>query len=127
MYAVTDAELTAERTAYVLVNKHMPVWSCPLSILSDNGVQFCSKLSVAILKLLRVRKIATSAYHPSGNGGVERVNHTMAQMLAMVVNERQDGWDTHLPHVEFAYNNSVGAAKSGLAPNEVHMARLRCH
>ena len=72
-------------------------------------------------KLLGVRKIATIAYH--GNGGVERVNHTMAQMLAMVVNERQDNWDVRLPHVEFAYNNSVSAA-TGLAPNEVHMNRL---
>ena len=44
-------------------------------------------------------------------------------MLAMVVNQRRDDWDLHLPHVEFAYNNSVSAA-SGLAPNEVHMGRL---
>ena len=44
----------------------------------------------------------------------------MAQMLAMAVNERQDDWDLHLPHVTFAYNNSVSAA-TGLAPNEVHM------
>ena len=44
-------------------------------------------------------------------------------MLAMVVNERQDDWDLHLPHVEFAYNNSVSTA-TGLAPNEVHMGRL---
>ena len=51
------------------------------------------------------------------------MNHTMAQMLAMVVNERQDDWDLQLPHVEFAYNNSVSAA-TGLAPNEVHMGRL---
>ena len=28
-----------------------------------------------------------------------------------------------LPHIEFAYNNSVRAA-TGLAPNEVHMGRL---
>ena len=47
----------------------------------------------------------------------------MAQMLAMVVNERQDDWDLHLPHVEFAYSNSVSAA-TGLVPNEVHMGRL---
>ena len=66
---------------------------------------------------------AKISYHPNCNGGVERVNHTMAQMLAMVVNERQDDWDLHLPHVEFAYNNSVTAA-TGLAPNEVHMGRL---
>ena len=81
------------------------------------------RTTTCILALLKVRRITTSAYHPSGNGGVERVNHTMAQMLSMVVNERQDYWDLHLPHVEFAYNNSVSAA-TGLAPNQVHMGRL---
>ena len=44
-------------------------------------------------------------------------------MLSMVVNEQQNDWDLHLPHVVFAYNNSVSAA-TGLAPNEVHMGRL---
>ena len=47
----------------------------------------------------------------------------MAQILAMVVNERQHDWHLYLPHVEFAYNNSVSAAM-GLAPNEVHVGRL---
>ena len=51
------------------------------------------------------------------------MNRTMTQMLAMVVNEQQDDWDSPLPHVEFAYNNAVSAA-TGLAPNEVHMGRL---
>ena len=81
------------------------------------------QLSQAVYQLLGVYKLATSSYHPNCNGGIERVNHTMVQMLAMVVNERQDDWDLHLPHVEFAYNNSVSAA-TGLAPNEVHMGRL---
>ena len=40
-------------------------------------------------------------------------------MLAMVCNEHQHDWDVHLPHLEYAYNNSVSAA-TGLAPNEVH-------
>ena len=47
----------------------------------------------------------------------------MAQMLAMVCNEHQNDWDVHLPHIEYAYNNSVSAATS-LAPNEVYMGRL---
>ena len=53
------------------------------------------------------------------------MNHTMAQMLAMVVNELQNNWEEQLPHVEFefAYNESVSAA-AGLAPNEVHMGKL---
>ena len=54
---------------------------------------------------------------------VKRVNHTMAQMLAMVVNELQNNWIEQLPHVEFAYNNSISAA-TGLAPNDVHTGRL---
>ena len=62
-----------------------------------------------------MHKLATNSYHPNCNGDVERVNHTIAQMLAMVVNQRLADWDLHLPHVEFAYNNSVSAA-TGLAP-----------
>ena len=60
------------------------------------------KASQAVYKLLGVRKIATSSYHPNGDGGVERVNDTMAQMLAMVVSELQNNWDVQFPHVEFA-------------------------
>ena len=47
----------------------------------------------------------------------------MAQMLAMVCIEHHNGWDIHLPHVEYAYNNSVSAA-TGLAPNKVQRRRL---
>ena len=47
----------------------------------------------------------------------------MAQTLTMVCNEYQNDWDAHLPHVEYAYNNSVNAA-TGLAPNQVHIGRL---
>ncbi|CAB1115365.1 unnamed protein product [Ectocarpus sp. CCAP 1310/34] len=59
-----------------------------------------------MVSLYRI-KVTTSSYHLQTNGGTERVNHTMAQMLAVVVNEQQNGWDIRLPHVEFAYNNSV--------------------
>ena len=57
------------------------------------------------------------------NGGTERVNHTLAQMLSCVVNEQQNDWDVHLTHVEFSYNNAVSAA-TGLAPNEIHLGHF---
>ena len=123
MFAVTTAEFTAEGTANLLVNRFIPLWGCPSTLLSDDGPQFCARLATAVYKLLGIHKLTTSAYHPSGNGGGERVNHTMAQKLAMVCNEHQNDWDVHLPHVEYAYNNSVSAAM-GLAPNEVHIGRL---
>ena len=90
MFPVTAAKFTAEGTANILVNQYIPLWGFPRTILSDNGLQFCSKLLQAVSQLLDVHKLGTSAYHPNCNGGIERVNHTMAQMLAMVVNERHD-------------------------------------
>ena len=45
MYAVTAAEFTAEGAANILINRYIPLWGCPRSMLSDNGLQFCSKLS----------------------------------------------------------------------------------
>ena len=48
MFAVTAAEVTAEGTANSLVNKYIPLLGCQRAILSDNGLQFCSKLSQAV-------------------------------------------------------------------------------
>ena len=124
MFVVTAAELTTEGTTNILINRYIPLWGCPRCVISDNGLQLCSKRWHAVYKFLGVRKIATSSYHPNGIGGVERVNHTMAQILAMVFNELPNTWNEQLPHVDFAYNNAVSAA-TGLAPNEVHMDRLR--
>ncbi|CAB1121588.1 unnamed protein product [Ectocarpus sp. CCAP 1310/34] len=123
MFAVTAAEFTARGTAHIFVNQYMTTWGCPTTLLSDNGLHFCSKLSMAIYEVMKIKKVTTSSYHPQTNGGTERVNHTMAQMLAVVVNEQQNDWDIHLPHVEFAYNNSVNQS-TGLAPNEIHIGRI---
>ena len=97
MFAVTAAEFTAKGTSNILVNRFIPLCGCPSTLLSDNGLQFCAQLATAAYKLMGIHKVTTSAYHPSGNGGVERVNNTMAQMLAMVCNEHQNDWDGHLP------------------------------
>ena len=86
MFAVTTSKFTAEGTANILVNRCIPVWGCPSTLLSDNVPQFCARLATAVYKLLGIHKLTTSAYHPSANGGMERVSHTMAQMLAMVCN-----------------------------------------
>ncbi|CAB1115089.1 unnamed protein product [Ectocarpus sp. CCAP 1310/34] len=102
MFAVSAAKLTAKGTAQIFVNQYMTKWGCPTTLLSDNRLHFCPKLSMAIYEVMKIKKVTTSSNHPQTNGGTERVNHTVAQMLAVVVNEQQNDWDLHLPHVEFA-------------------------
>ena len=123
MYAVTAAEFTAEGTANILISRYIPLWRCPCSILSDNVLQDSSKLSQAVYNLPGVRKITTCLCHRNGNGGVQRVNHAMTQILEMVVNEIKHNWDEQLLHVELAYNKSVSVA-TGLGPNEVKNGRF---
>ena len=70
---------------------------CPTT--EHTFVPYYRRLSTSALPFM---KVATSLYHPNGDGGVKLVNHTIAQMLAMLANETQDDWDVHLPHVAFA-------------------------
>ena len=64
MYAVTAGDFTAAGTADILVHDYIKHYGCPKRLLSDNGPQFCSELSDTLYKLLGIRKIATSTYHP---------------------------------------------------------------
>ena len=52
MYAVTAAECPAEGTANILINRYIPLWGCPRSILSDNDLRFSSKLAVPLAKVI---------------------------------------------------------------------------
>ena len=48
MFAVTPANFTAEGTADNELNQYIHLWGCPRTMLLDNGVQVCSKLSQAV-------------------------------------------------------------------------------
>lgn len=89
MHAVMAAELTARGTAKILVDEYTKRRGCLAKLVSDNGEQFYSELSNAVYKLRGCRKLTTSSQHPTVNGGGERANHTMARVLATVVNENQ--------------------------------------
>ena len=79
MSAVTAAEFVAARLTFSSTGMFPSGDS--RAAYSGNGLQFCSTTSHAVSKLLAVRKIAISPYHSNGNGGVEHVNYTMAQMI----------------------------------------------
>ena len=120
-YAVTQDERTAGGTAEspwssIFLFGDALIHSCPAS-------EFVARLSLAIYKLMRIRKIATTAFHPKSKGGGERVNHSLAQMLSLVISEQQDDWDELLRYVVQAYYNSLSTA-TGLGPNEIHLGRM---
>jgi hypothetical protein len=49
---------------------------------------------------------ASSSFHPETDGQTEAMNKTLEIMIRHYVNFRLDDWDTNLPILEFAYNNT---------------------
>ena len=79
----------------------------PGQLFSDHGAAFLSRLLKEICKLLGVKKIIRTAYHPQTNGLTERFNRTLTDMLAIRVERNGKDRDTLLPFVLFAYRASV--------------------
>lgn len=60
----------------------------------------------------------TTAYHPEGNGKVERKNQEIEKFLRLFVSQRQDDWVDWLPMAEFVINSRVSSA-TGHTPFEI--------
>ncbi|XP_062585038.1 uncharacterized protein LOC134246689 [Saccostrea cucullata] len=94
----------------------------PKEILSDQGTNFMSSLISNLCKMLKVRKLSTTPYHPQANGLVERFNGTLKQMLKAYAVVEPLKWDVHLPYVLFAYRD-VPNETTGFTPFELLYAR----
>nr|GEZ83170.1 putative reverse transcriptase domain-containing protein [Tanacetum cinerariifolium]GFA28928.1 putative reverse transcriptase domain-containing protein [Tanacetum cinerariifolium] len=61
---------------------------------------------LAIQKALGTQLDLSTAYHPQTDGQSERTIQTLEDMLRACAIDFGGNWDTHLPLVEFSYNNS---------------------
>ena len=75
-------------------------------LLSDRGGCFLSRLITDLYQLLGIEKKNTTAYHPQGDGLVERFNRTLTEMLAKTVAGDKRDWDKRLPFVLFSYRTT---------------------
>ena len=89
--------MTASRIADELV-KVFTSYGLPVTLHSDQGRNFESSILQQTLEAFGISKSRTTAYHPQGDGMVERFNRTLLQMLRAYVREQAD-WERFLPLV----------------------------
>jgi len=82
-------------------------FGAPAQILTDQGSNFLSDLFKNMFKILRIRKIQTTAFHPESNGGLERSHRVLAEYLRHYVRENQTSWDDWIPYAVYVYNTTV--------------------
>ena len=94
----------------------------PEEILTDQGTPFMSRLMRDMCKLLRVKQLRTSVYHPQTDGLVERFNQTLKKMLRKVMELDGRNWDQLLPFLMFSIRE-VPQASTGFSPFELLYGR----
>ncbi|XP_072022131.1 uncharacterized protein [Amphiura filiformis] len=65
----------------------------PREVLTDMGAQFTSNVMKEVSRLLSIKQLTTSPYHPACNGLVERFNGTLKALLKKICEERPKDWD----------------------------------
>ncbi|UYV84377.1 hypothetical protein LAZ67_X001970 [Cordylochernes scorpioides] len=96
----------SKRSSQVLNGRCYSQARSPREIITDRGRVFQSKLIAELTNQCSSIHRFTTAYHPQTNGLTERLNKTLANMIAMYVSVEQKDWDVILPYVTFAYNTA---------------------
>ena len=53
-----------------------------------------------------IKKSRSTAYHPQGDGQVERQNRILQEFLSSFVSEHPDNWDLYVDQAIYAYYTS---------------------
>jgi hypothetical protein len=116
--AVPIPQQNAETVAREFVLNIILKMGTPKEILTDQGANFLSDLFKNTCKLLRIKKLQTTAFRPESNGGLERSHRVLAEYLRHYVSEDQTDWDEWLPYAMYVYNTTVHSA-TGYMPFEL--------
>jgi len=94
----------------------------PKEILSDQGSQFLSSVMKEMCRLLSLKQLVTTPYHPMCNVLVEKFNGNLKTMLRHMCAEKPKDWDRYIGPLLFAYRE-VRQESMGYSPFELLYGR----
>ena len=121
-----DARPLPDQTASGITTELVDLFTTygvPEIVHSDQGQNLESAIFQQVLKAFDVKKTRTTAYHPQGDGMVERFNCTLLQLLHTYVT-RQEEWEKHLPLALYAFRTSVHSS-TAVSPFELMVDSLK--
>ena len=98
--------MTAAAVADVFFRNWICRFGAPEQLHTDQGTQFESELFSELCRLMNIRKTRTTAYHPQGDGLVERLNRTIVSTLRVYVADLPTFWDQYVSTVLLAYRTA---------------------
>jgi hypothetical protein len=112
----------AQTIARAFMEEVILKFGIPQMVLTDQGSNFMSEVFTSVCKLLRIKRIKYSAYHPQSNGALERTDRVLVEYLRCFSLEDQSDWDKWLPYATFVFNTTPHTA-TGYTPHELLLGR----
>ena len=109
---------TAKTVAMFLFQGYILIFGAPARLLSDLAANFMSNIISEMCKLLGVKKLHTTPYHPQTNGLVERSHQTIMHIIRKLGEDKKADWPGHhhLAEIVHAYN-ATRSAMMGYSPH----------
>ena len=104
-----DKGTSAETTAWLILQHVWKLHGLFDSIVSDRGTQFVAEVWAHLLRILRIERRLSTAFHPETDGQTEIVNREMERYLRTYVDYLQKDWKKWLCMAEFARNNAASS------------------
>ncbi|GJT70749.1 putative reverse transcriptase domain-containing protein [Tanacetum coccineum] len=105
-FLAVHEDYKTEKLARLYINDIVKRHGVPVSIISDRDSHFTSQFWQSLQKALGTQLDLSTAYYPQTDGQSEHAIQSMEDMLKACAIDFGGNWDTHLPLVEFSYNNS---------------------
>ena len=119
--AMALKEITAEAVANALVSVYTRL-GIPSEIFTEQGRQLTAECMKEVNRLLQVKHLLTTPYHPMCNGLVDNFNKTLKNMIRRTCEEQPKNWHLYLDPLLFA-NREVPQATTGFSPFELLYGR----
>ncbi|GKE42706.1 putative reverse transcriptase domain-containing protein, partial [Tanacetum coccineum] len=111
-----------QKPSGLLVQPSIPQWkwgNITMDFATKLPRMFASNFWRSFQKAMGTQLDMSTAYHPQTDGQSERTIQTLEDMLRACVIDFRNGWERHLPLIEFSYNNSYHDSIKA-APFEAH-------
>ena len=99
-----------------LYQGYISVSGAPTRLLSHRGASFMSGVIEEMCKILGIKMLQTTPYHPQSNGLVERSHQMIMEMFGKLGEDKKANWPSHLAEIVHTYN-ATHSAVMGYSPH----------
>jgi hypothetical protein len=110
IFIPTNKTVSVAEAACLYYEKVYTRFGLPDKIISDRDPRFTSNLFQELGKLLGVKLLMSTVYHPQTDSETERVNQELKIYLRTFCSNKPETWKHYLPTAEFAHNQKTHSA-----------------